>query len=51
MGVIEYRKGNKIAVITINRPDAMEDMNLEGWRKFHDILVNFRDNDGIPQGF
>ena len=45
--MIEYQKEGKIAVITINRPEALGAMTVKGFEELHDALVDFRDDDGL----
>jgi enoyl-CoA hydratase/carnithine racemase len=50
MAVVEYSKEGKIAVFTINRPEAMGALNVEGMTQFHQALLNFRDDDEMWVG-
>ncbi len=45
--MIEYQKEGKIAIITINRPEALGAMTVKGLERLHDALVAFRDNDEL----
>jgi enoyl-CoA hydratase/carnithine racemase len=45
--LIEYRREGKIAVITINRPEALGAMTVKGLEELHDALVAFRDDDDL----
>jgi len=42
--VIGYEKDGKIAVFTINRPEAMNAMNMEGIRELLEAMTDFRDD-------
>ncbi|MBI4285095.1 MAG: enoyl-CoA hydratase/isomerase family protein [Chloroflexi bacterium] len=42
--VIDYKKEGRIATFTINRPQALNAMNVEGVRELHQALVDFRDD-------
>jgi enoyl-CoA hydratase/carnithine racemase len=42
--VIDYEKEGRIAIFTINRPQAMNAMNMEALREFHQAIVDFRDD-------
>jgi len=41
---IDYTKEGKIATFTINRPEALNAMNVEAWRELSEALVDFRDD-------
>lgn len=45
--MIEYRKEGRIAIITINRPEALGALSVEGLEELHDALVDFRDDDDL----
>jgi enoyl-CoA hydratase/carnithine racemase len=45
--MIEYQKEGKIAVITINRPEALGALDVKGHEELHEALVDFRDDDGL----
>jgi len=46
MSVVEYLKENKIAYITINRPEAMNSLSAEVFKGLHDAMIDFKnDND------
>lgn len=42
--VINYEKDGKVVVITMNRPEALNAMNVELQQELHDRLVDFRDD-------
>jgi enoyl-CoA hydratase/carnithine racemase len=48
--MIEYRKENRIAIITINRPEALGALTVKGHEELHDALVAFRDDDELRVG-
>lgn len=41
---INYEKEGRIAIFTINRPEAMNAMNMEAIRELHEAMVDFRDD-------
>ena len=41
---IDYKKEGKIAIFTINRPQAMNAMTVEASRELHEAMVDFRDD-------
>ena len=40
---VDYEKEGRIAIFTINRPQAMNAMNMEALRELHQAMVDFRD--------
>lgn len=48
--MIEYRKKDRIAIITINRPEALGAMTVKGCVELHDALIHFRDDDDLLAG-
>jgi len=50
MLIVEYGKEGKIAIFTINRPEALGALNVEGMRQLHDALLDFRDDDTLWVG-
>jgi len=48
--VIDYKKEGRIAIFTINRPQAMNAMTPGGITEFHDYLVEFRDDPDVWVG-
>lgn len=42
--MIEYQKEGRIAIISINRPEALGAMTVKGFEELHDALIDFRDN-------
>ncbi len=47
---IEYQKEGKIAIFTINRPEAYNAMNVETMRELSERLIEFRDDDELLVG-
>jgi enoyl-CoA hydratase/carnithine racemase len=47
---VDYTKEGKIAIFTLNRPEAMNALNMETMRQFHQALVEFRDDDELWVG-
>ena len=41
---IDYEKEGKIAIFTINRPEAMNAMNMEALRELNEAMADFRDD-------
>jgi len=41
---IDYKKEGRIAIFTINRPEAMNAMNMEALRELSKAMANFRDD-------
>jgi len=50
MAVVEYTKEGRIAIFTINRPEALNAQNLQVHRELHDAMVDFRDDDELWVG-
>jgi enoyl-CoA hydratase/carnithine racemase len=50
MAIIEYTREDKIALFTINRPEALGALNVEGMRQLQDALLDFRDDDRLLVG-
>jgi enoyl-CoA hydratase/carnithine racemase len=48
--MIEYHKEDRIAIITIKRPEALGAITLKGFEKLHDIFVDLRDDDDVFVG-
>lgn len=42
--VLDYEKREKIAIFTINRPEALNVINLEVYQRLQETLLNFRDD-------
>jgi enoyl-CoA hydratase/carnithine racemase len=47
---IDYKKEGRIAIFTINRPEAMNAMNIETMRQFREAIIDFRDDDELWVG-
>jgi enoyl-CoA hydratase/carnithine racemase len=47
---IDYKKEGRIAIFTINRPEAMNALNMETVRQFHEALIDFRDDNELWVG-
>ena len=45
--MIIYERHNKIATITINRPQARNAMNAKGIQEFHDRMLDFSRDEGL----
>ena len=41
---IDYEKEGKIAIFTINRPEALNSMNMQALRELRDVMQDFRDD-------
>jgi enoyl-CoA hydratase/carnithine racemase len=50
MAIVEYTREDKIALFTINRPEALGALNVEGMRQLQDALLDFRDDDRLLVG-
>lgn len=50
MAIIEYVKEARIAIFTINRPEAMGALNVQALRELENALVDFRDDDNAWVG-
>jgi E-phenylitaconyl-CoA hydratase len=47
---IESKKINKIAVITINRPEAYNAINIQTWKELNEALIDLRDDPDLWVG-
>jgi len=45
MALLDYTKEGKIGIFTINRPDAMNSLNIQVINELHEALADFRDDD------
>lgn len=50
MAIVEYTREGKIAIFTINRPEALGALNFEGMTQLHNALLDFRDDDELLVG-
>ena len=50
MALIEYTKEGKIAIFTINRPEALNSINVQTARELHEVMVAFRDDPDVWVG-
>ena len=50
MAIVDYTKERKIAIFTIDRPEAMGALNVEGMKQLHNALLDFRDDDNLSVG-
>jgi len=41
---IDYQKEGKIAIFTINRPEALNSINVQAARELHEAMADFRDD-------
>ncbi|MBI2854792.1 MAG: enoyl-CoA hydratase/isomerase family protein [Chloroflexi bacterium] len=47
---LQYAKEGKIAIFTLNRPEAMNSMDPDTLKEYHEALVDFRDDDNLWVG-
>ena len=47
---IDYKKEGRIAILTINRPEALNAINVQALRELHDALTDFRDDPDLWVG-
>jgi E-phenylitaconyl-CoA hydratase len=47
---VDYMREGKIAIFTINRPQAMNALDVSTLREFHEALIDFRDNANLWAG-
>lgn len=47
---IDYEKESKIAIFTINRPEARGALNVQAFTELHNALIDFRDDDELLVG-
>jgi enoyl-CoA hydratase/carnithine racemase len=50
MALIDCQKEGKIATFTINRPEALNAMNVAAIQELHQVMVDFRDDDQLWVG-
>ena len=41
---VDYKKEGRIAIFTINRPEAMNAINVQAVQELHEVMVSFRDD-------
>jgi len=44
VALIDYKKEDKIAIFTINRPEALNSINVQTARELHEAMIDFRDD-------
>ncbi|MFH0914809.1 MAG: enoyl-CoA hydratase-related protein [Chloroflexota bacterium] len=47
---LDYQKEGKVAIFTINRPEALNALNMDVMRELHEAMVDFRDDDNLWVG-
>jgi enoyl-CoA hydratase/carnithine racemase len=47
---IDYKKEGRIAIFTINRPGALNALNMSAMRELHEAMVDFRDDHELWAG-
>ena len=47
---VDYKKEGRIAIFTLNRPEALNTLNLQALRELHEALVDFRDDNELWVG-
>ena len=50
MALLDYTKEGKIATFTINRPEALNALNLQVNQELHEAIEDFRDDDNLWVG-
>ena len=50
MALLEYTKEGKVATFSINRPDAMNALNIQVVKELSDAMLDFRDDDNLWVG-
>lgn len=50
MSIIDFTVKDRIAIFTINRPEAMGALSVEGMQQLQSYLIDFRDNDELWVG-
>ena len=48
--VVEYKKEDRIAIFTLNRPDALNAINLQVMQELSDTMLDFRDDNELWVG-
>ncbi len=47
---VDYKKEGRIAIFTLNRPEALNTINLQAMQELHEALVDFRDDNELWVG-
>jgi len=47
---VDYKKEDRIAIFTINRPEALNSMNVQAIQEMHEAMVSFRDDPELLVG-
>lgn len=47
---VDYKKEGRIAIFTLNRPEALNTINLQALQELHEALVDFRDDNELWVG-
>jgi enoyl-CoA hydratase/carnithine racemase len=47
---VNYEKEGSIAIFTLNRPEAMNSINMQIVQEFHDAIIDFRDDPKLQVG-
>lgn len=47
---VDYKKENKIAIFTINRPEVANTLDVQTYTELHEALFDFRDDDELLVG-
>ena len=47
---IDYKKEGRIGIFTINRPEALNAMNVQASRELHEAMIDFRDDPEVWVG-
>jgi enoyl-CoA hydratase/carnithine racemase len=47
---VDYRKEGRIAIFTINRPEALNALNTQVRRELSEAMIDFRDNPDLWVG-
>ena len=48
--LIDYQKEGKIAIFTINRPEAFNSLNMQTLQELRDAMMDFRDDNELWVG-
>jgi enoyl-CoA hydratase/carnithine racemase len=48
--LLDYKKEGKIAIFTLNRPDAMNSLNPDLFKEMSDAFIDFKDDDNVWVG-